>query len=54
MSVDPYVFMKGVKEKKTKIFQKYNRILKQIVQLMKIQELKGAIKMSVMAEGIAS
>jgi len=28
VSVDPYIFMKGVKEKKAKIFQKYNRILK--------------------------
>ena len=31
VSVDPYIFMKGVKEKKAKIYQKYNRILKEIV-----------------------
>lgn len=31
MSVDPYTFLKGVKDKKTKIFTKYNNILKEIV-----------------------
>jgi len=31
MAVDPYSFLKGVKEKKIKIYQKYNKIIKEIV-----------------------
>jgi hypothetical protein len=49
VSVDPYTFMKGVKDKKGRIFQKYNRILKEIVELMKVGELKSAMKLSHMA-----
>jgi hypothetical protein len=29
--VDPYIFLKGVKDKKAKILAKYNKILKEII-----------------------
>lgn len=53
INVDPYTFLKGVKEKKGKIFIKYNKMLKEIIELMKVSELKNAMKLSVMADGIA-
>mgnify|MGYP006897437407 CR=1 FL=1 len=54
VTVDPYTFIRGVKEKKGKIFLKYNKILKEIIEMMKVGELKHANKLSVMAEAIAS
>jgi len=53
MSVDPYTFVKGVKDKKAKIFTKYNNILKEIVEMLKVSELKNAIKLSVLSQNIA-
>ena len=49
MSVDPYTFLKGVKDKKLKIFIKYNKILKEIIEMLKVSELKNAIKLSVLS-----
>lgn len=51
--VDPFVFLRGVKEKKTKILVKYNKILKEIIELMKVNELKNAMKLSVLSKNIA-
>jgi len=49
MSVDPHTFLKGVKDKKAKIFTKYNKILKEIIEMLKVSELKNAMKLSVLS-----
>lgn len=51
--VDPYSFLKGVKDKKAKIFVKYNKMLKEIIELMKVNELKNSLRLSVTSDSIA-
>ena len=41
-----------MKEIKTKIFSKYNRILKEIVEVLKMSEIKNVLKVNVMAKNL--
>jgi uncharacterized protein YdcH (DUF465 family) len=52
-AVDPFMFLKGVKDKRAKIFAKYNKILKEIIELMKVNDLKNAMRLSALAKNIA-
>lgn len=47
------MFLKGVKDKRNKILTKYNKILKEIIELMKVNELKNSTKLSILAKNIA-
>jgi hypothetical protein len=49
INVDPSIFMKGIKDKKTVILQKYQKILKDIIDLMKVSDLKNCNKFSVIS-----
>ena len=50
--LDPEMFIKGIEEKKFNIYQKYFKILKDVIELMKVVDLKKVNRYNMISESV--